>query len=165
MARSRANYYGRYWGEVAAADVPSSDGEINGDQVFVTDAGVSGVMCFYDGTNWISTVSGKPVVADAVQALTASGAVNPGVERVELNHASVVIASTIADAKAHHGLFTIEDTSASGTAAHTCTLTSGTWDGTNTIATFNAPDEELTVYFDEEGNGRIILNTGSVALS
>lgn len=99
------------------------------------------------------------------QALTASGAVNAGVKSLELNHATVVIAATIADAADHAGLFYVVNTSASGTAAHTLTLTSGTFDGTNNVATLNAPAESLLVFFDGSGNGRIVLNTGSVALS
>jgi len=99
------------------------------------------------------------------QELTASGAVTPGVQSVELNHATVVIAATIADSKAHQGLFVVKDTSASGTAAHTLTLTAGTYDGTNNVATLNAPNECLVVWFDSAGNGTIVENVGSVALS
>jgi hypothetical protein len=99
------------------------------------------------------------------QALTASGIVLPGVKSLELNHATVIIAATIADAADHAGIFYVVNTSASGTAAHTVTLANGTWNGTNKIATLNAPAESLLVFFDGSGNGRIILNTGSVALS
>ena len=101
----------------------------------------------------------------AVQELTATGAVTAGMQSVELNHASTIIAATIADAADHGGFFYVVNTSASGTAAHTLTLTSGTFDGTNNVATLNAPAESLLVFFDSSGNGRIILNTGSVALS
>lgn len=105
------------------------------------------------------------VTAALAQSLTATAAVTPGVRSVELNHASVVIAATIADARAHQGLFIVKDTSASGTAAHTLTLTSGTFDGTNTVATLNAPNEALVVWFDSAGNGTIVENIGAVALS
>lgn len=104
-------------------------------------------------------------VSQPIQTLTATGAVTAGVRIVELNHSTVVIAATIADAEAHKGLFIVRNTSASGDAAHTVTLTAGTWDGTNDIATLNAPGEALTVLFDETGRGQIIENTGSVALS
>lgn len=105
------------------------------------------------------------LVVNEVQELTASGAVTPGVTQLELNHATVAIAATIADASDHAGLFIVKDTSASGIAAHTCTLTSGTWDGTNTVATLDAPAEMLIVFFDDDGNGSIVQNTGAVALS
>jgi len=104
-------------------------------------------------------------VSARVQELTASGAVTPGVQSVELNHASTAVAATIADAANHQGLFIVKDTSASGTAAHTLTLTSGTFDGTNNKATLNAPKEALVVYFDSAGNGTIVENVGSVALA
>ncbi|PWE56769.1 hypothetical protein DEM27_10425 [Metarhizobium album] len=99
------------------------------------------------------------------QTLTASGAVTPGVQSLNLNHASVVIAATIADASKHAGFFAVLDSSASGTAAHTVTLTRGTWDGTNKTITLNAPGESLIVFFDAAGNGQVVLNTGSVAIS
>lgn len=99
------------------------------------------------------------------QALTASGAVTSRIMEVYLNHASVVIAATIADFANHAGLFIVKNTSASGTAAHTLTLTSGTFDGTNTVATLNAPNEALIVWVDADGNGSIIANVGAVALS
>lgn len=108
---------------------------------------------------------GNASIAGQTQELTASGAVNPGARIVELNHATVVVAATIADFGAHSGIFIVKDTSASGTAAHTLTLTGGTFDGTNTVATLNAPAEQLVVFVDGAGNGTIVQNTGSVALS
>ena len=104
-------------------------------------------------------------VSARVQELTATGAVTAGVQSVELNHATVVAAATIADASTHQGLFIVKNTSASGTAAHTLTLTSGTFNGTNNVATLNAPNEALVVYFDSAGDGTIIENIGTVALS
>ena len=103
--------------------------------------------------------------SNSTQALTETGAVTPGVSIVELNHATVVIAATIADASEHSGLLIVKDTSASGTAAHTLTLTAGTFNGTNNVATLNAPAEQLTVFIDDAGNGTVIENTGAVALS
>lgn len=100
-----------------------------------------------------------------VHTLTVSGAVSLRKQSVELNHVSVVIAATIASTLNHPGLFIVKDISASGTAAHTLTLTSGTFDGTNTIATLNAPGEALVVYFDSAGNGVIIENINGVVLS
>ena len=105
------------------------------------------------------------VVANLSQELTVSGAVQPGASSVELNHASVIIAATIATSLAHQGLFVVKDTSATGTAAHTLTLTAGTFNGTNNVATLNALNECLVVWFDSAGNGTIVENVGTVALS
>jgi hypothetical protein len=104
-------------------------------------------------------------VSARVQTMTVSGAVTAGVQSLQLNHATVVIAATIADAANHPGLFVVKDLSATGTAAHTLTLTAGTFNGTNNVATFNARDEALIVYFDSVGRGAIVANIGSVALS
>ncbi len=104
-------------------------------------------------------------VSARVQELTVTGAVTAGVQSVELNHATVVVEATIADATNHQGLLVVKNTSASGTAAHTLTLTSGTFDGTNSVATLNAPDEALVVYIDSAGNGTIVENVGTVGLS
>jgi hypothetical protein len=109
-------------------------------------------------------VNGEQVTA-GYQELTVSGAIDGGKQSVELNHATVVVAATIADASNHQGLFIVKNTSASGTAAHTLTLTSGTFNGTNNVATLDAPNEALVVYFDSSGNGTIIENVGGVALS
>lgn len=95
--------------------------------------------------------------------LTASGAIPAGTEAVELNHASVVIAAT--HTVVPNSMLIIKDTSATGTAAHTVTLTGGTFNGTNTIATLNARDEFLMVAFDSAGRGQVIANVGAVALS
>ena len=98
---------------------------------------------------------------------TATAVVDSKVVRcLELNHASVVIAITGMHGEDYSGqMVCVTDTSASGTAAHTVTLSSGTWDGTNTIVTLNAAKEAIFVYFDSAGNGTIIENVGSVALS
>lgn len=96
------------------------------------------------------------------QELTVSGAVTEGVQSVELNHATVVIAATMTPKP---GLFVVKDTSATGTAAHTLTLSGGTFNGTATVATLNARDEMLVVYFDSNLRGQVIANVGEVALS
>lgn len=96
----------------------------------------------------------------------AVGADNGVVRCLELNHASVVIAITGMHGKDYAGqVVIVKNTSASGTAAHTCTLASGTWNGTNTILTLNAPAECIAVYFDSAGAGTILENVGSVGLS
>ncbi len=129
--------------------------------------GVTGTFSI-DSTEVTATAAEINHAADVsarVQELTASGAVTAGKQSVELNHATVVVAATIADASLHQGLFVIKDTSASGTAAHTVTITTGTFNGTNKVATLNAKNEALVVYFDSAGNGTILENVGSVALS
>jgi hypothetical protein len=95
--------------------------------------------------------------------LTATAAIASTVRVVELNHATVVIAATYTVVP--NTIFIIKDTSATGTAAHTVTLTGGTFNGTNTVATLNARDEFLIVHFDSAGRGQVIANVGSVALS
>jgi hypothetical protein len=114
----------------------------------------------------VVTTDGAATLATATsQELLASGAVTPGVSSIELNHATVIIAATISTSLDHQGLFVVKDTSASGTAAHTLTLTVGTFNGTNNVATLNAPDEALVVWFDSAGDGTIVENVGTVALS
>ncbi len=136
-----------------------------GDEIVVKDTTAKKT---YTGFSVSAVVSGGAATIDDdqnVQELTASGAVTNGVQRLQLNHATVVIAATIADFADHVGLFIVEDTSASGTAAHTLTLASGTFDGTNNVATLNAPAERLVVQVGDDGNGVILENTGSVGLS
>lgn len=113
----------------------------------------------------VTTDGAATLSDDLAQELLASGAVTPGVSSIELNHASTIIAATIADSLDHQGLLVIKDTSASGTAAHTVTLAIGTLDGTNDVVTLNAPNEALIVWIDSAGNGTIIANVGTVVLS
>lgn len=109
--------------------------------------------------------AGTPTTG-GTQKFTATGTVTPGIQSIELNHASSAITATIASLANHQGFLSIKDTSASGTAAHKVTLTSGQFDASgNNTATLNAPGEYLLVYVDSAGKGTIINNTGSVALS
>lgn len=132
--------------------------------IVITTVTASGVP----QTTHVSTVSAVgasgATMRSGVQELTASGAVLAGAQSLELNHATVVIVATMV-ATEHPGLFVVKDTSATGTAAHTLTLTGGTFNGTATIATLNARDEMLVVYFDSAGRGQVVVNVGSVALS
>jgi len=107
----------------------------------------------------------KADVSARVQELTVSGAITTGVESIELNHASVAVETTIADLSNHQGLLVIKNTSASGTSAHTVTVTTGTVNGTNKIVTLNAPNECIAIYVDSAGNGTVLENVGSVAIS
>ena len=144
--------------------VVDSDGDlyIRGTEITATAAELN----LLDGVSAsVAEINYAADPAFAVQSLTASGAVTPGVKNLILNKNTAVIAATIASAAAHAGLFTITDASATGSAAHTVTIASGTFDGTNDIATLNAPAESLIVAFDSSGTGTIVVNTGSVALS
>lgn len=96
------------------------------------------------------------------QELTASGAITSNI--LGLNHGTVAIAATLAAPVAGEPLFII-DTSASGTAAHTVKLTSGTFDGTNNTATLDAPNEALYCIGVSATRFQIILNVGTVGLS
>jgi len=98
------------------------------------------------------------------QTIADSGAqvVLPGVQDLYLNHTTKITA-TIADSLKHQELL-VKQIDA-GTAGHTVTLTSGTWDGSNTIITLNADNEAIKVSFDDNGDGTILENVGGVALS
>ena len=138
---------------------------LDADDVIIVRADDDGNSSVFELFVTASTSSTVTTQLKTSQELTVTGAVVPGVQSVELNHASTIVAATIADAKAHQGLFAVVDTSASGTAAHTLTLTVGTFNGTNNVATMNAPKEALIVWFDSAGAGTIVENVGSVALS
>jgi hypothetical protein len=135
------------------------------DDVIVVVADADGNKSMFELIVTATSSSTVTVQLKLSQELTATAAVTAGVNSVELNHATVVVAATIADSKAHQGLFVVKDTSASGTAAHTLTLTAGTFNGTNNVATLNAPLECLVVWFDSAGAGTVVVNVGTVALS
>ena len=108
---------------------------------------------------------GRANLGRTVQTLTATGAITVTSGLVLLNHATVIIAATLAAPTAGDELF-IVDSSASGTAAHTVTLPSGvTWDGTNNTATLNAPGEALHVVALSATRWFILENIASVGLS
>lgn len=100
-----------------------------------------------------------------VQTLTATGAVTLTSGLLLLNHATVIIAATLAAPTAGAEIY-IVDSSASGTAAHTVTAAAGvTFDGTNNTATLNAPGEALHLIAISATRWFILENIGSVALS
>lgn len=97
---------------------------------------------------------------------TSPAAIPATVRCVELNHATVAIEKTISSLVPYAGqIVSVKDTSATGTAAHTVTVTTGTWNGTNKVITLNALNEHILVFVDSAGNGTIIENVGGVALS
>lgn len=97
--------------------------------------------------------------------VTAPAAIPAGVNIIELNHATVAIEKTIATLVAHPGLMVIKNTSSGGTAAHTVTVTTGTFNGTHQVATLDAPGECLVVFIDSAGNGVVLVNVGTVGLA
>lgn len=152
---------------VLAADYISNGDALGmkvGDTVIVIDTTNS--VSVQATVSAVTSGGAASLSVNVLEELTVSGAVDPATTILELNHASTIIAATVADAAVYAGkMLVIKDTSASGTAAHTVTLTGGTFDGTNNTATLNAPAEQLVVLFDDTGVGIIIQNTGSVALS
>ena len=100
-------------------------------------------------------------------AVTGAGAqvIDTNYNFIKLAGSGIDSAATIADAALQYpdGNVKVAAT-ANPSTAHTVTLTSGTWDGTNNVATFNASGDEIVVFFDSEGNGTV-LNNNSVVLS
>lgn len=113
----------------------------------------------------IADAADKSVYA-ATYTATSPAAIPSTVRVIELNHASTAIEKTIASLVPYANSFlVIKDISATGTAAHTVTVTTGTFNGTNKIATLNALGETLVVWVDSVGNGVVVVNIGEVALS
>lgn len=96
---------------------------------------------------------------------TSPAAIPAGVNVIELNHGTVAIEKTIASLVDHKGLMVIKNTSATGTAAHKITVTTGTFNGTHKVATLDAPGGALVVWIDSAGSGTVIVNVGEVSLS
>jgi len=129
--------------------------------------GDEAVVAYSDLANIIVRVDGvEQTEADGMNAEEhiASGAVTPGVNSIELNHASVAIEVTIATLVAHEGILHIKNTG-TGTESHTVTATVGTFDGSNNVVTLNAHDECIVLWIDSAGNGTILENVGTVGLS
>ncbi len=111
------------------------------------DFEVAGALDFRMTANLFTALAGSTFAGSlrhAVQALTATGAITIDSGLVTLAHATVIIAATL-DAPTAGDFLIITNTSASGTVAHTVTLTGVTYNGTNTIATFDAPGETLVL--------------------
>lgn len=96
-------------------------------------------------------------------AYTASGAISADVSFVALNKSDGSLAMTIAAPAA--GRFLVIYQKDSGTSGHTVTLTSGTYNGTNTVATLNAQNECLVLFGVSATRFVILENLGSVGLS
>ena len=128
--------------------------------------GVSGAVTGGVTGNVTGNVTGQVTggINFPIQELTASGAFTNISQVMQLNHATVIIAATLADPVAGQFII-IWDDSASGTAAHTVTLNNATWDGTHKIATFAAPGKALVCYAASTTRYNILVNLGTVAFS
>ncbi|MCK9629604.1 MAG: hypothetical protein M0R37_13565 [Bacteroidales bacterium] len=113
----------------------------------------------------IADAADKSVFA-ATYTVTAPAAIPSTVRVIELNNATVAIEKTIASLVPYANSFVVlRNISASGTAAHTVTITTGTWDGTHKVATLDAPKESLIVWVDSAGNGTVVVNVDTVGLA
>jgi hypothetical protein len=149
--------------KVACADANGNVGVVKATQLHI---GATGAEVQVTATP--AEINSQCAVASIGQTITDAGAqvVTAGKKSVLLNNAAATIAATIADASLHFGWFTVKaGLEPAGGQDHTCTITTGTWDGTNKIATFADINDALVVFFDHAGNGTIISNTGAVALS
>ena len=113
----------------------------------------------------VAVATDKDVFVKEYTASAAMGSDSGKVRHIELSSTSVIAMTGMNGADYAGQIVSVKDTSASGTAAHTVTLASGTWNGTATVVTLNAPDECIVVMFDSAGDGTILSNVGSVALS
>jgi len=96
------------------------------------------------------------------QEVTASGAITGSV--VGLRSTAVIEATLAAPVAGQY--ITIVNTSTAGTAAHTVTVPAGiTWDGTNDVATLDAPGEAIHCVALSTARWFVITNIGTVAFS
>lgn len=130
----------------------------------VTDAVAVGGALSVTGASTLTGVVTGPV-RQPVQSLVATGAITITSGLVTLAHNSTVIAATKAAPVAGDVIY-IVNTSASGTAAHTVTLPTGvTWDGTNRVATLDAPGEAIAAIAVSATRFFVFANIGTVAFS
>jgi len=112
------------------------------------------------GTITNGSFSGNATVGSFVmtpQTLIGAGAITSS--NVELYNSATLIPATLASLAA--GKLHIISQVDGGTAGHTVTLGVGTFDGTNTVATFNAEGDSLIV-IGTTYNGVILVNNGVV---
>ena len=94
-------------------------------------------------------------------AYTASGAIS-GVSCVALNNVTKLVMTVAAP---EPGWLLVIYQKDAGTAAHTVTLTAGTFNGTNKIATFNAQNKGLVLLGVSATRFLIVANVGTVTFS
>jgi len=95
--------------------------------------------------------------------ITADGAVAADVTLVQLNKAGGALAVTIPAPEVGRVLVITQIDA--GTAGHTVTLTSGTWDGSGDVATFDAAGETLVVIGLSATRFLVLVNLGAVAFT
>jgi hypothetical protein len=139
--------------DVAGVDITQMVAEV---------AAINGLTATATELNQMCDLSTKIQVVTAAGA----GAITAGKEAVIINNTGNATTLTMATAVAHQGLFLIKAGSEPGAGQdHTATITTGSWNGTNKIATFADAADALLVYFDAAGAGTILVNIGAVALS
>jgi len=176
MAIRQSKLTQRFFGlsdtEIGFIDGVTAGTRTNGKAIVVDSSGTIDALDIdapaIGGVNITATAAELNNAADVsartdVEASSGAQVVAAGIQSVEISN-STTTTMTIADAINHQGIFIVKQTS-SGTNGHTLTLTSGTFDGTNNVATFNAVNEALIVYFDSAGDGTIVENVGSVVIS
>jgi hypothetical protein len=143
--------------------VEVSDGGVISSNTSGFTAGATFLYAITTGATIVTDINDCRGRAPLVQTLTASGAVHPQTEILYLNSTTPLIAATIAaPVPGRRLLITQID---NGTAGHTVTLTAGTWNGTNNVATLNALGETLDVVGLTAIRFGIISNIQSVAFS
>lgn len=100
-----------------------------------------------------------------VEELTETGAITLTSGVVLLNHIDTAIEATLAAPTAGDELYIINN-AASGTAAHTVTCADGvTFDGTNDVATLDAPGKALHLIAISATRWFVLENIGTIVLS
>ena len=94
--------------------------------------------------------------------LTAGGAIPDDVSYVQLNSTTKIEATIAAPRAGRYLVITQID---AGTASHTVTMTAGDYNGSDSVATFDAAEETLVLLGVSATRFVIISNIGSVGLS
>lgn len=83
----------------------------------------------------------------------------PGTQNV-INIDTAARSITLTDFANHQGRFMLYNNKASGANSFVLTLSAGTYDGTNTVATSTAAGDYLIVDVPPDGNGTVVKNSG-----
>lgn len=159
--------WGIHSGKLTIKDILVKDTlEIRGNMTFGNASAdtltVTGTATFAEDSTFSKKVTSLGLFTTASE-LTVSGAIPTNSSYVELNCNGTAIAATIAAPAAGRSLVITQTDG--GTDGHTVTLTAGTLDGTNTIATFDAQYETLVLYGLSATRFAVVENIGTIALS